>query len=188
LWKPPLAVCLGYVYARVVVLWHRTGFIRRLSPDTLGGASATILLHVRVRHLTRLGKTTFRTINIATAPRYTHAIRQPMPTINDGGATVSLIYRKGDSNRRGCSLKVCPDTFISVRLSIFPVAHDGGKLKSRTYARVALRELFSDDISTLSLLSLERFSFYLVELFPSFLFLQLYKKDKRKRSVYNFYP
>jgi len=78
---------------RVVVLWHRTGFIRRRSPTWW-----CIGCYTLARHLTRLGKTTFPTINIATVPRYTHAVRQPMPTTHDG-ATTSLICGKGDSNR-----------------------------------------------------------------------------------------
>jgi len=84
---------------RVVVLWHRTGFIRRRSPTCW-----CIGCYTLARHLTRLGKTTFPTINIATVPWYTHAVRQPMPTTHDG-ATASLICGKGDSNRRDCSLK-----------------------------------------------------------------------------------
>lgn len=41
--------------------------------------AATVYSPAHARHLTRLGKATFPTINIATAPRYTHAVRQPMP-------------------------------------------------------------------------------------------------------------
>lgn len=71
---------------RVVVLWHRTGFIRRRSR-----LRWCIGYYTLARHLTRLGKMTFPTINIATAPRrYTHAVRQPMPTTRGGDATVPL--------------------------------------------------------------------------------------------------
>lgn len=82
LWEPLLSrrlsrLCLCRV---VVVFWHRTGFIRRFSRRRCIGCYYTL-----PRHLTRLGKTTFPTINIATAPRYTHAVRQLMPTTRRDG-------------------------------------------------------------------------------------------------------
>lgn len=100
LWKSPLRVCLGYVYAPR----RRPLASNRIYPAALS-TWWYIGCYTLARHLTRLGKMTFLTINIATAPRYTHAVRQPMPTTHDGGATASLICGKGDSNRRGCSLK-----------------------------------------------------------------------------------
>lgn len=93
-------LCPGYVYAPR----RRPLASNRIYPAALS-TWWCIGCYTLARHLTRLGKTTFPTINIATAPRYTHVVRQPMPTTRDGGATASLICGKGDSNRRGCSLK-----------------------------------------------------------------------------------
>jgi len=127
---------------RVVVLWHRTGFIRRLSPTWW-----CIGCYTLARHLTRLGKTTFPTITIATVPRYTHAVRQPMPTTHDG-ATTSLICGKGDSKSVGLFLKGL--TFSYRREPpYFPYeTEENWKPYIHVPCAFLIHELFPDDAST----------------------------------------